>query len=221
MSNVGSVIGTLTGGNILKKGIGMLTGADDAAKGAERAANIQAGSYEAGIAEQRRQFDKIVELMSPYVETGAQSLEKQAALSGLMGPDAYQEAIAGIEQGPEFEALVSTGEEALLQNASATGGLRGGNIQSALAEYRPQILSDLINKRYGQFAGLTSLGQASAAMQAGQSQATGANIANLLAQKGAAQAGGVQAKYGKDRMIFNDALGLLSTGAKAYSGFGF
>ena len=89
----------------------------------------------------------------------------------------------------------------MLQRASATGGLRGGNIQAALAQFRPQMLQQAIEQQYGRLGGFAGAGlgvteqlyrggQASAAGQASQAQTTGANVANLLGQQGAAQAGG-------------------------------
>jgi len=113
-----------------------------------------------------------------------------------------QEAIQGIEQGPLYKELAQQGENAMLQNASATGGLRGGNIQGALAQYRPNLLNSLIEQQYAKLAGLTSLGanasqnllnigQASAAGvgAAGQNSATA--MSNLLVGQGQAQAAGI------------------------------
>jgi hypothetical protein len=87
---------------------------------------------------------------------------------------------------------------------AATGGLRGGNIQAALGQFRPQMLEQAINQAYGRFGGLAGTGlgltqnlvgggQSAAGMtgQAGQGMAS--NIGNLLAQQGAAQAGGALA----------------------------
>jgi hypothetical protein len=85
--------------------------------------------------------------------------------------------------------LQQQGENALLQNASATGGLRGGNLQAALAQFRPQLFSQLIESQYGKLGALSGLGQASAAGQAAAAQQTGSDIATLLGQQGAAQAG--------------------------------
>jgi hypothetical protein len=183
-----------------------------------------------GIEEQRRQFDAITELLAPYVEAGTaaipglqpfqeagiDALAQQRALAGLDGPEAQQAAIQMIEQSPQFEAMTRQGEEAILQSAGATGGLRGGNVQAALAQFRPQVLSGLIEQQYGRFGGLAGSGltttqnimqsgQAAAARQAAagmQSAAaiggfqTGAasNIGNLLAQQGAAQSGAALAQ---------------------------
>jgi len=113
------------------------------ADAAQSAAQTQAGASEAGIAEQRRQFDTVQKLLEPYVTGGAEAFKQQQALIGAQGPEAQRAAIAALEQGPAVQALTQQGENALLQRASATGGLRGGNVQAALAQFRPQMLNQL------------------------------------------------------------------------------
>lgn len=158
-------------------------------KASKRAAAAQTQAADAGIAEQRYQFDRVQELLSPYVEAGDVSLQQQMALGGMSGAEAQREAIAAIEGGQEFQALTQQGEEAILQSAAATGGLRGGNTQAALAQFRPQVLSSLINQQYSRLGGLTALGQQSAAGVGTAGMQTGSNIANLYGQQGAAAAG--------------------------------
>ena len=186
------------------------------AQAAEEAANIQAGSAQAGIAEQRRQFEAARELLKPYTEAGVPALEAQQALIGLKGPEAERAAIQRIQGGETFQALTRQGENALLQQASATGGLRGGNIQGALAQFRPQLLSSLIEQQYGRLGGMTTLGQQSAAGVGGAGMQTGTNVANLLGQEGAALAGGelAQAK------AFGSIPAAISGGLGIYSGLG-
>ena len=186
------------------------------AKAAESAAQIQAGSSEAGIAEQRRQFDAIRELLKPYTEAGLPALEAQQALLGLQGPQAERAAIERIRGGETFKALTRQGEEALLQRASATGGLRGGNIQAALSQFRPQLLSSLIEQQYGRLGGMTALGQQSAAGVGAAGLETGANVANLLGQQGAALAGGELAQG----RAFASIPSAISGGLGIYSGLG-
>lgn len=156
---------------------------------ASDAAGAQTAAAEAGIAEQRRQFDMVRELLKPYVEVGTPALQQQQALIGLQGQEAQQQAISALEQGAGFQARVRQGEEALLQRASATGGLRGGNIQAALAQFRPQMLQQEIETQYGRLGGLTSLGQQSAAGVGTAGMQTGARVAGLYGDVGAAQAG--------------------------------
>lgn len=188
--------------------IGDITGANDAADASKAAAKTQAQAAQAGIDEQRRQFDALINLMSPYVTAGTGAISAQQNLIGLGGSQAQQEAITALQNSPQFAALTQQGENALLQNASATGGLRGGNIQSALAQYRPQVLSDLINQQYANLGGLSQLGQASAAGQAAQGMQSAANIGTLLQQQGAATAGGQLAQGQAAQQGFGNLLQL-------------
>jgi hypothetical protein len=171
----------MVGGGLLSAGI--------QSRAARKAGRAQERSAEMGIQEQRAARLATERLMAPYVQAGTGSLEAQQAILGLLGPEAQQQAYAGIEQGPMFQSLVEQGEAGILANASATGGLRGGNIQAALGQFRPQMLQSMIQNQYQNLAGLTSLGQASAAGQAGYGQQTAGNIANLYGQQGQARAG--------------------------------
>lgn len=232
MSFVGDLIGSVFGG---------ITGASQQADAASAAAATQAAMSEAGIAEQRRQFDTMVKLMEPYVtagagalpglqpyaNVGAPALAQQRALTGLDGPEAQRAALAMIEQSPEMQAYVQQGENAMLQNASATGGLRGGNLQGSLAQFRPQLLAELVNQQYGRLGGLTALGQqttqniaglgqASAAGQGAQGMQSAANIANLLGNKGAAIAGGQMAQGSVVGNTFGNLVNLGKTVAEFF-----
>lgn len=169
---------------------GALLGSVMSSRSASSAASTQAGAAQAGIDEQRRQFAEIQKLLAPYVQAGTQGLSGQQALLGLAGPEAEQAAIQRLQGGETFKALTEQGENAILQRASATGGLRGGNIQAALAQFRPQLLAGLIEQQYGRLGGLATAGQNSAAGVGTAGMTTGSNIGNLLAQQGAAQAGG-------------------------------
>lgn len=204
-------------GKALGDTVGDLTGASEQASAGKRAGKIQAKAAQAAIDEQRRQFDKFIELMSPYVAAGTPALEQQQALIGLKGPEAEQAAIEEIASSPQLAALARQGEEAMLQQASATGGLRGGNIQAALAQFRPQMLQRLIDQRYGQLGGMTDLGFGAAGMQGQQRMNLAANIANLLTNKGAAQAGGIIAQGSGRRAAFSDALEVAGLVASLFS----
>jgi len=204
-------IALIAGGTSL---IGGAMQSSAARSAAGQAAGAQERSAQLGIEETQRQFDEITKLLEPYVsagqralpgyepfqEAGTRAFQQQQALSGLLGPEAQRAAISTLEQAPEYQGLVRQGEEALLQRASATGGLRGGNIQAALAQFRPQMLSEQIERQLGRLSGfaatglgatgeLAGLGQAAAARQAAAGAGTGQAIAGLLGQQGAARAG--------------------------------
>lgn len=202
------VTGLVVGGTAL---IGGVLGSRAQRKAAESAGAAQVQAAELGIEETRRQFDAVQELMKPYVEAGGGALESQQALLGLLGEERQAGAISGIDESPLFQALAGQGEEALLQRASATGGLRGGNIQGALAQFRPQLLSQQIQQQFQNLSGITNVGQASAVGQAAAGQQTGVNISNLLGQQGAAQAGASLAQGKAKAELFNLPSQLLAT----------
>lgn len=174
---------------------------------------------QAGLAEAIRNVQAQEENAQAQAQAQVQAQGGQAQASpamqyvgGQAGQDAQRAAIERISGGEQFKALAQQGEEAMLQRASATGGLRGGNIQGALAQFRPQLLNQLIEQQYSRLGGLATqggnvaqnlasgglsatgelarIGQASAAGVGSAGQTTGTNIAALMGQQGAAQAGG-------------------------------
>lgn len=152
------------------------------------AASASDRATQMSVEEQRRQFDAIQKLLKPYVTAGTGALSAQQNLIGLGGASKQQQAIKALEQSPQMQALVQQGENAILQNASATGGLRGGNTQAALAQFRPNVLSQLIESQFSKLGGLTSIGQNAAAMTGNAGMNSANQISNLFQQNGAVQA---------------------------------
>lgn len=206
--------------------ISQSSAAKSASKAQQNAANqasaAQKESTQASIDEQRRQFDAVQKLLAPYSQAGQSSLDAQQKLLGLQGNGAQQSAIDQIKNSSQFNELNRQGQNAILQNASATGGLRGGNVQGALAQFSPQLLQSLIENQYGKLGGITSLGQNAAAltgnagMQTGQSIGSaynqlGSNLAANYSQAGAARAGNYLAQGNAISNFGNSALGGLGT----------
>jgi hypothetical protein len=158
-------------------------------KAAKSAGQLQYDASQAGIAETRAAREEMRGLLEPYVAAGSPALQAQMAALGLSGPEAQQAYVSQQEQSPIFQALAQQGEEAMLQNASATGGLRGGNIQGALAQFRPGLLNQFLTQQYDRLGGMTSLGQQSAAGVGTSGMQSAGAIADLLGQGGAARAG--------------------------------
>ena len=193
-----------------------LLGAEQKRKSASQASSAQQQSYQMGIDEQRRQFDELRKLLQPYTEAGLPALKQQQALLGLEGPEAQQAAISAIENQPGFQSMIQQGENAMLQNAAATGGLRGGNLQGAMAQFRPQMLAQAIQDQYSRLGGMTSLGQQSAAGVGSAGMQTGRGISDLFGQMGAARAGGILGQgKAQQQMIGSLAQGM----GGAYSGW--
>ena len=170
-------------------GVGSVASSAIGAGAAKSAGQAQEQAAMAGVAEQRAAREELARRLEPYAAVGGPALQAQMAALGLRGPQEQAAFVAQQEQSPIFQALVRQGEEALLQKASATGGLRGGNIQGALAEFRPSLLNQFLNQQYERLGGMTTLGQQSAAGVGSSGMTAAGNIAELLGQAGQAKAG--------------------------------
>lgn len=200
--------------------VGSIIGGKQERKAISRASDQQAAAYESGIEEQRRQFDALQELLKPYVTGGQEAFGSQQKLLGLGTPEEQAAAIAQLEQSPMMKALVQKGENALLQNASATGGLRGGNTAAALAQFRPQMLAQLIEGQFSKLGGLSSLGANSAAMQGNTGMNMASNIGNMLSQIGSVRSGATLSRSASSRQGLSDLLGLAGNVVGGFGGFG-
>ena len=181
MSFIGNAIGDVVGG---------ITGANQQASAAQNAAATQASAAQAGINEDQRQFNIVQGLLSPFSTAGTQALTSFGNLSGTNGAQAQQGAISQLQQSPLYNSTMQAGQNAILQNASATGGLRGGNTQLALGQLGAQTLSGLVQNQLGNFNSLIGTGESAAAGTGTAAQNTGNAVSGLLQQQGAATAGG-------------------------------
>jgi hypothetical protein len=170
-------------------GVGALGSAAIGASAASKAGKAQVAAADKGVEEQRAAREEMRRLLEPYVAAGGPALEAQMGALGLRGTEAQQAYVAQQEQSPIFQALARQQEESILQNASATGGLRGGNVQGALAQFRPALLNQFLTQQYDRLGGMTALGQQSAAGVGAAGQQSAGAIADLFGQAGAARAG--------------------------------
>jgi len=199
-------------GSALGNVIGNVTGINQQVNAQQQAAQTQAGAYGQGIEEQRRQFDELQKLLRPYVQAGQGGLQGYQNLLGLGGQANQQAAISALQSSPEMAAMIQQGENAMLQNASATGGLRGGNLQGALAQYRPQLLNQMIEQQYGRLGGLAQMGQNSAAGVGSAGMGMASNIGNLLANQSSALSQGILAGGSRQGQLVGGAIGLAKLG---------
>ncbi|KUY74589.1 hypothetical protein WI25_01565 [Burkholderia cepacia] len=186
----------------------------------------------AGIAEQQREFDTIRGLLAPFQKTGTDALGwytnaqnlynggvntlggmvgQLGNLTGANGNDAQEAAIKALTSNPIYTNSMNLGQQAILANASATGGLRGGNTNYSLGYLPGQVLANVMQTQIGnlgsaingqstllngmgnavsQIGNLVNVGENAAAGTGQAALTTGNNITSLIGQQGAAQAGG-------------------------------
>lgn len=100
-------------------------------------------------------------------------------------------AIAALQASPLYQSLYRTGQEAVLQNGAATGGLRGGNIQNSLANFGRDTLSQTIQQQLANLSGVANSGLAAAGTQANAATGAGQALAGLNTGAGDITAGGI------------------------------
>jgi hypothetical protein len=145
---------------------------------------------------QQEQFEREIELQTPYREAGYRALSKLEAASDYtpFGMDQFQ-------ADPGYGFRLAQGQKALERSAAARGGLISGNTGGALQQFGQGLASDeyqnAFNRyqaerqaRLGPLQSLAGVGQTSvnALGQAGQNYAT--NAGNAYGAAGQARASG-------------------------------
>lgn len=187
---------------------GIFGGGDDSSDAPIDAANIQADYQREAL-----EYLKETEELPQEFREGA--LTELAGAYGLRGQDEEQAIIDRARQSPLYASIVGgrkEGEEAIMRQASATGGLRSGNIQENLYDYNTQLENQALLQSYNQqiqgLGGLAQLPSLAPAIAQGT-----AGIGQTLAQGeiGAAQAG----QAGQQQGIGN-IMGIANLGLQAY-----
>lgn len=187
-----------------------LSGAEDAVTGAaqdqtqaiQQGVNQQSGAvtegYQSGIGE-----------MQPYADTGQQALQKEAALSGALGAEAQQQAIDSFMESPGQKYLREQAEKALLRNASATGGLRGGSTLAALQEQAIGLSAQQQQRQLENMRSLAGRGQQASGNIAGMQVGQGQDLSNIYGQ-GAQSMANIAGQEGQQLSGLRSNFGQLS-----------
>ena len=187
---------------------GSVIGGQQANRGASKAADAQVQAAQLGVEENRRQFDLVQTLLKPYVEGGTAAFKQQQNLLGLGGAASQQQAISALQNSPFFQAQLNQGTNAILQNASATGGLRGGNVQGALSQFAPQLLQQTYQNQLANLGGLASAGLGAATGTGAAAQNAAEQNSELFGNMGKAQAGAYLARAQNNQDMVGSLLGL-------------
>lgn len=132
------------------------------------------------------------------------------------GASSQQSAIDALKQSPYYQSLYHNGEQSVLANAAATGGLRGGNAQRSLYNLGTDTLAQAFQQQFNNLGSITGLGE-NAAAGAGNNQ-VGAGAAAAGGILGSANAnsqlastiGGLPSIFGNSSVL--NALGLGNSG---------
>lgn len=128
-----------------------------------------AEQYAKGLEQAATQADVAAGYIQPFQQAGQAALQQQLALSGALGPEAFQQAY---QESPQVQFLREQGERSVMRNAAAMGGLGGGNVQKELQRFGQGLASQGLQQQISNLSGLTGVGQ--------QASGTLANIATGL-----------------------------------------
>jgi hypothetical protein len=201
--------------------IGGIFGAGSAKKASRRAEQAQIEAARLGIEETRRQFDLTRADYEPARALLAPSLDRLGNLIGTNGAEDQSAALQALQGSPELAAIMRNGEDAILANASATGGLRGGNTQDALSRFRGDSFASLIQQQIQRLGGMAGLGMGATDSVSAFGANASNNITGLLGQQGQARAQGLLTRGGINAGLWNNiGSGLDSMANKAIPGYG-
>jgi len=158
---------------------GSLIGAAGNLIGAKKGAKAQSRAADAGIAEQRRQFDALRQDQLPWQQAGV------SALNRLQDPTAFTAS-------PDYDFRRAEGMRGLENSFAARGGALSGNAIRAATDFNSNLASGEFGNWWNRQAGLAGVGQAATNAVGNAGMMTGANVANLLGQQGQARASGIQ-----------------------------
>ena len=185
-------------------GIGGLFGGGKAKKASRKAEAAQLEYLNRARAQQQSQFDVTRGDYAPALSLLAPSIDGLRNLTGLNGDEAFQAGLDDIRAGPLYQNLYRSGEEALLQNASATGGMRGGNMQTGLANFGADTLQQALLQQLSQYGGLAGLGMGATDSISNFGAMNSQNASNLLSNMGQVRAGGLLTRGGINSQMWNN-----------------
>lgn len=192
-------------------GLSNIWGGNRAAKTQERWANN-------AINEQRGALSNFNNLLNPYGNAGNTALAAFLGLTGLSGEGNQQTAINNITSGAGYQSELNQGINAINQNASASGGLRGGNTQMAVGQFAPQLLQAYIDKQLGNYSGLVNTGYNANVNMGNAGLNTASSIGDIMQNIGKVKAGNMLNQANNIGQIGSD---ILSSGSGSGSGNGF
>lgn len=158
--------------------------------------------------------------LDPFEIGGQQAFGQEGDILGLHGADAQSSILDQLKASPMFQSLFRTGQDTVLNNASATGGLRGGNITGHLANFGSDTLAQVIQQQLQNLAPMSQQGL-QATEFGGQLGAQNAGaLANLDTGSGQANAGAILNKNAVTNNMFSGIQKLIMQAMSAGAGGG-
>lgn len=185
--------GALLGGTLISGALG--------ASSSRSAARAQERATQAGIDEQRRQFDLSRQDLMPWLESGRAGLNDLNALAAGDMSRFYTD--------PGYNFARTEGMRGIERSAAARGGATGGNALRALSQFNQGLASQQFGDFYNRTAARAGVGQTTANNLAALGQNSANSIRGLLQAGGDARASGIMGQA-------NSITGALNSGLNNY-----
>jgi len=198
--------------------IGGLIGGGKAKDASRKAEAAQVAAYNRGIDTQNAQFQQTRTDFEPYRQAGLSGLSGVGDLVGTNGADPQNAAIEALKASPFYQQLFDNGQNTMLANASASGGLRGGDFQGASMNFGRDTLMAAIERQLSSLGGLAGMGIGATESVANFGQQNANNVTGLLGQIGGAKASGALTRGGINAQMWNNAGGFLDNAVSAFAG---
>lgn len=195
--------GATTALNLLQQGAGVLGGDFSA-----RASTVDPNTGQP-------LFQQAASGVGAFSPVGLDAQQRQAALSGTLGQEAFDQAMIN---NPAMQFLREQGEQSVINQASALGGLGGGNVQKELARFGQGLASQDLQRQIQNQQALSQQGLQAAGQQGQFLSQAGQQKGNLAAQNAQLQTqaalqsarnrlGAAQAQSG----LFGQGAGIISS----------
>lgn len=199
--------------SFVKKAIGDLTGANQAAKAAQSAADTQAAATDSASKVQKEMYDQTRQDLSGWTNAGNQATNSMMNLLGL-GTGSSTKAM---QQDPSYQFRLNQGLDSVQSSAAAAGGLLSGPTLKALNNYASDYASTEYGNAFNRLMGVSQLGENAAAQVGNNGMQTAQAIANNTMAGANATAAGQVAAGSKTGNMFNTGLNVANTVSKFFS----
>lgn len=166
------------------------------------------------------QLDATQGRLNPFETLGTSAAGQQGDILGLNGADAQGSIIDQLKASPLFQSLFRTGQDTILNNASATGGLRGGNVQSSLANFGSDTLAQVIQQQLQNLSPLATQGLNATEFGGNLGASTAGQIAGLDTASGQSNAGAILGKTAVTNNMFDQIQKTIQQAVMAGAGGG-
>ena len=183
--------------------VGDAISAADSKKATKKASAAQIAQINNAIGGLNANYDTTAARFDPFIDAGEDALGGLRGLVGLNGADQQKTSIDALKGSPLFQSLFNTGRDSILAAGSATGGLRGGNINDALYDNGRDTLAQVIQQQLANLGGISSQGLSATGGLANLGAANAQSIAGLTTGIGNAQAGSILGQQAIDNKLYS------------------